>query len=101
VAAAIAANFEGDASMYAAFAKVCVAQFARDAVAGQAACACGDLVALRALAHNLKSVLVMLGYTHAGGLAAQLEGHAASGDLALADTTWRALRSTLLQLQVP
>jgi HPt (histidine-containing phosphotransfer) domain-containing protein len=101
LAAAIDANFEGDASMYAAFEESCAAQFALDAVAGQAACARGDLAALRALTHDLKSVLVMLGYVHPSELAAQIERHAEAGDQASADVTWRALHSALLRLQAP
>lgn len=98
VAAAIARRFDGDAALYRTFAADCAVQFGLDAAAGQRACAAGDLVGLRRLAHDLRSALVMLGHERIGGLAARVEAHAAAGDLASARMSWRRLRSALLGL---
>jgi HPt (histidine-containing phosphotransfer) domain-containing protein len=98
--AAIAEHFDGDASLYDAFAASCARQFATDAATGQAACEAGDLQALGALAHNLKSALLMLGHTELSDLAARVDMLAAC-DLASARAPWRALQAGLVRLQSP
>jgi len=98
VAAAIALRFDGDAALYHAFALDCAAQFAVDAAAGEAACQDGDLPALRRLAHNLKSALLMLGHEAMSHLAAEVEEQAAQGDRHGALASWRGLHRHLLRL---
>lgn len=96
--AAIATHFDGDASLYDEFAASSATQFALDAMTGQTACKSGDLARLRSLAHNLKSVLVLLGHTDLSDLAARVEGGAAAGDLPSACELWAALHRALLRL---
>ena len=98
VRAAIANNFDGDARLYQEFAAACAAQFAQDISTGQADCDIGDLPALRRLAHNLKSALIMLGHDELFNLAAGLETQAAAGDLPSAQAAWRMLRAALPSL---
>ncbi|MEQ1683192.1 MAG: Hpt domain-containing protein [Burkholderiaceae bacterium] len=100
-AAAIVEHFDGDAALYDAFAASCAGQFATDAAAGQSACETGDLQALGALAHNLKSALLMLGHTELSDLAARVDMLAAACDLASARVPWRALLAGLVRLQSP
>jgi hypothetical protein len=98
VVAAIALQFEGDVALYRAFAQSCATQFALDAIAGQEACQAADMPALRRLAHNLRSALIMLGQGAVSDLACQVEEQAAAGDLDSARASWRSLRSALLRL---
>jgi HPt (histidine-containing phosphotransfer) domain-containing protein len=100
VATAIALRFDGDAALYKAFATDCEAQFIRDAGAGEAACEGGDLPALRRLAHNLKSALVMLGHQAISDVAAEVERQAAAGDPLATRAAWRRLHSMLLRLKI-
>src|SRR5258706_11305313 len=101
VRAAIDPHFDGDPALYQAFAAACAAQFAHDAATGQASCDAGDLPALRGLAHNLKSALILLGHDAPSGLAAQVERQAAAGDLPSVRMSWRLLRTALLPLHTP
>jgi len=75
VRAAIANNFDGDVQLYLAFASSCFEQFAHDLSSGEAVCDAGDLPALRRLAHDLKSALVMLGHDAPFAVAQKLEHH--------------------------
>ncbi len=54
--------FGGDQGLFIAFGEACKAQFPQDLAQGQAACIAADWTALRLTAHNLKSVLLTLGY---------------------------------------
>jgi len=101
VAAAIATRFDGNATLYRAFAATCALQFALDAAAGQLACEAGDLTGLRKLAHNLKSALHMLGHDSMSDLAAHVEDQAAAGDLCPACNSWYPLQTALLRLKAP
>ena len=101
VHAAIANNFDGDTQLYQAFAAECAVQFAYDVSAGQARCDAGDLLALRRLAHDLKSALIMLGHDELFAVAQTLEGQAAAGDLASARASWRVLCADLSLLRSP
>ena len=95
IAATIAANFEGDAELYAAFASACDAQFLRDAEAGNGAADEGRLQALRRLAHDLKSALLMLGCDDASQLASEVEQSAERGEMKAARIAWRQLSRVL------
>lgn len=93
--AALAQHFGGDEALFLAYRASCLAQFANDQRAGDAALAQGDAGALRRLAHSLKSVLATLGHVDAGAIARQLEDHAARADWAAATPLWQALRAAL------
>jgi hypothetical protein len=95
VADVIAANFEGDAALYAAFAAACAAQFPFDIQCGDDACAAADMARLGRLAHDLKSALTLLGRVEAGSLAARIEEAAVAGDIATARSDWKVLRRVL------
>lgn len=95
IALAITKNFEGDAALYAAFAAACALQFPIDITRGDAACSMGNLAQLGRLAHDLKSVLELLGRTRASELAAHAESHAAAHELVAARHDWRALKELL------
>lgn len=97
VQAAVAEQFDGDAALYRSFANECEDQFKLDAAAGDRACASGDLIALRRLAHNLKAALRMLGHASASALASELEEQARVGNGMLAQRSWRELHSALSQ----
>lgn len=101
VRAAIANSFDGDARLYQAFAAACAAQFAQDISTGQWGCDNDDLPALRRLAHNLNSALIMLGHEQLSHLAQRLEAQAAAGDLVSARASWRTLRAALPTLPGP
>jgi len=101
VRAAIANNFDGDVQLYLAFASSCFEQFAHDLSSGDAVCDAGDLRALRLLAHDLKSALVMLGHDAPFAVAHKLEREAAAGDLSSARASWQVLRVELSRLQSP
>lgn len=94
----INACFEGDVALYRAFATACAQQFARDVVSGQDAADAADLGRLRRLAHDLASVLVMLGQVEMSALATRVEQSSTSGDLAAARAGWDSLRAGLASL---
>ena len=95
---AIATYFAGDQALFGAYKASCLAQFATDAEMGDAAVLNGDAHALRRVAHNLKSVLLTLGYPEDSELARGLEHSAANQALAAATTAWGPLRERLLIL---
>lgn len=97
--AAIDRHFEGDRALYDDFATACLAQFALDAHAGEAACATADFPVLRRISHDLKTVLGLLGFAGLGGLAGDTEHHAAARDLSASTRSWRSLHSQLLALR--
>lgn len=94
-AQAAAAHFGGDLALFRAFRAGCLPQFALDRAAGDAACTAGDGAALRRVAHNLKSVLRLLGHEPASRLAARLETAAADADTVTSRTLWASLRDEL------
>lgn len=98
VAAAIADNFDGDATLYRAFAAECAVQFEHDAATGQRAVERGDMTQLGWLVHDLKSALTLLGHADLGGLASEVEGLAQRGERARASESWRRLRAALTEL---
>lgn len=98
-AAAIAFHFGGDAALFRAFRESCLAQFAADIAAGDAALAAGDLGALRRLGHSLKSVLLTLGHAAPASQAQALDAAAAAGEPAGSARHWQALRETLMRLR--
>lgn len=77
-----------------------VQQFAADADAGDAACRAGDAATLRRHAHNLKTVLLLLGADGASAQARALEAAAAdpAADRASLETLWQTLRTAVLAL---
>jgi HPt (histidine-containing phosphotransfer) domain-containing protein len=97
---AIGAYFEGDRALFLAYRSACLERFPHDIREGDAASGSGDLVALRRVAHSLKSVLQMLGQTRCSVLARELEDTSHAGLPAPAQAQWAALRehlSTLLR----
>ncbi|MFT7772756.1 response regulator [Roseateles sp.] len=88
---AIARYFGGNTSLYRAFHDSCLQQFPADIATGERAFAAGDLVALRHLAHSLKSVLLTLGRDDDSALAKSLEDACANGDAHQASLLWPTL----------
>lgn len=93
--AAIAQHFGGDEALFMAYRASCLAQFANDVRAGDAALAAKDAAALRRLAHSLKSVLATLGQAASGAVARELEDSAARADWAVSTPLWQELRGAL------
>ncbi len=100
-AAAIDTRFDGNAELFEAFEATSLARFPVDIDVGDAACRDHDRQALRRQAHNLKSVLALLGADVASAQARDLEAAAANGDAAMAVLAplWQELRATLLALR--
>jgi len=94
-AAAISEHFAGDRALFIAFRDGSLPQVALDLLAGRQALAAGDLTALRHLAHNLKSVLTLLGRGDAAGIARTLEQALAEGAGANAPDLWQQLHDSL------
>lgn len=88
--------FEGDRSLYNAFAQACVEQFTQDIDRGNAACAQGDMAALRHLSHGLKTLLQTLGRSDLSELARSIE-EASAADAMCTDVleAWRTLSAAL------
>lgn len=70
---AIEAHFGGRSSLFDEFFASCLEQLPGDMAAGDAACARHDAGALRRVAHNLKSVLQLMGSTQGHVMARRLE----------------------------
>jgi CheY-like chemotaxis protein len=93
--------FGGDAALYRAFHTRSLAQFRQDLASADGALQAGDMAGMRRVAHNLKSVLTLLGHARLATLAAQLEAqaqHPAPGDTAHVAALWSELRSGLQSL---
>lgn len=88
-------NFGGDAALLEEFRADCLEQFPLDLANGDVALDAGDLRTLRRVAHDLKSVLRLLGETRGADLAAAVEQAAAHGQTAAAGVAWQALRRVL------
>lgn len=95
--AAIETFFDGDRGFYETFRTSCVEQFPVDLAAGDAACAATDPVALRRVAHSLKSVLQTLGYADHSVCARALEQTAQHQPWAEALAGWQDLRQRMVQ----
>lgn len=93
--AALAQHFGGDRTLFLAYRSSCLAQFAHDQRAGDAALSSRDAGALRRLAHSLKSVLATLGLASASAVARQLEDSAARADWDASTPLWHTLRASL------
>lgn len=98
--AAIAAHFAGHAGLYDSFRAASVAQFDADIAEADAACLRPDLAALRRQAHNLKTVLLLLGAEDASAQARALESAAAGATTMTALLPlWQTLRSVVRSLR--
>ena len=75
-------------------------RIARDLADGERAVATADGAGLRRIAHNLKSVLRMLGRPSAAELAYALEVAAQGGRDDAWPTLWQALRSSLERVRL-
>lgn len=97
----VAEFFGGDHALYAAYRQACMGQFPKDLGDGDLAAAAGDAQALRRVAHNLKSVLTMLGESEAARWARSTEDCAASGAREPMQQGWHRLREHLQRLAPP
>ena len=95
---AIQEYFEGDRDLFDAYRGACTEQFPQDMLEGDAASASGDLLALRRVAHSLRSVLLTLGYPMLSSQARMLEEFSQAGQLAPARAQWAGLRSAMDQV---
>lgn len=84
--------FGGNRPLYDAYRSACLAQFPQDLADGDLAAKTGDGHALQRVAHNLKSVLTMLGEASAARQARSAEELAASGAPEPMHQGWRQLR---------
>jgi HPt (histidine-containing phosphotransfer) domain-containing protein len=101
--AAIEDTFGGDAPLFRAYAASALEQFPHDAATGDRAVAASDRPLLMRTAHNLKSVLAMLGDAAWSGHARTLE-HAAEAneaDWASLAQMWGPLRDEVLRRAQP
>lgn len=94
--AAVSSYFGGDAALFHSYRASCLAQLPDDVALGENLLAARDAAALRRLAHNLKSVLRLLGHEQASGLAQTLEQACLASDWAGATDAWRQLGAALL-----
>lgn len=99
-ARAIDESFGGDAALFHAYRARCLQQFPQDLRDGDAALAASDAPALRRVAHNLKSVLLLLGEPDASALARRLETEATGGET-IVPALWRALRGRVASMLAP
>nr|WP_242700002.1 response regulator [Delftia sp. SD083] len=94
--AVVSSYFGGDAALFHSYRASCLAQLPDDVALGENLLAARDAAALRRLAHNLKSVLRLLGHEQASGLAQTLEQACLASDWAGATDAWRQLGAALL-----
>ncbi len=87
--------FDGNAALLQTFKAQCRQQFPRDVQAGDEALARHDMDALRRTAHNLKSVLRLIGAQDAAELAQALDAQLIRRDLSDVAGRWQALRGAL------
>lgn len=87
--------FGGNRLLYDAYRKTCLEQFPKDLEAGDRAVDGGDAQALRRVAHNLKSVLALLGEAQAAEQARSTEAFFAWGQVESMRQGWQPLRSIL------
>jgi CheY-like chemotaxis protein len=99
---AINDHFGGQAALFDEFLASCLAQLPADIEAGDQACATHDAGALRRVAHNLKSVLQLIGSTEGHAMARRLEHAAAEGQAFAAMTSdWGQVRALVTSLGRP
>ena len=94
----VAEFFGGNRPLYDAYRAACLIQFPKDLGEGDRAAQAGDAQALRRVAHNLKSVLTMLGEAVAAQQARDTEELAASGAIEAMGEGWRQLRVLVQEL---
>lgn len=94
-AKAVEAFFLGDADLFQGFLSACCEQFPNDIAQGDKACAAADWPALRVTAHNLKSILLTLGYPDLHGQARALEQSCVASDAAQSPLLWASIRTQL------
>lgn len=97
----VAEFFGGNLPLYNAYRTACLAQFPTDLGAGDVAAHVGDAQTMRRVAHNLKSVLTMLGEAPAAQLAHDTEEAAASGAVESMRQGWQQLRNRVQALLTP
>ena len=90
--------FGGNRVLYDTYRQACRVQFGADLRTGDAAVAARDCEALRHVAHNLKSVLTMLGEADAAECARSTEEHAAAGAGDAMVQGWQRLRALIAGL---
>lgn len=99
---AIDDHFGGQAALFDEFLGSCLAQLPADIEAGDQACATHDAGALRRVAHNLKSVLQLIGSADGHAMARRLEHAAAEGQAFPAMTSdWGHIRAHVQSLCRP
>lgn len=99
---AIDAHFGGRAALFDAFMSHCVDQLPMDLQAGDAASTAGDVAALRRVAHNLKSVLQLIGSVGGHAAARELESACMAGaPLDALTAQWQALRLQVSEICRP
>lgn len=89
----VTAFFGGHRGLYEAYRAACLAQFPQDLGDGDRAAGAGDAQALRRVAHNLKSVMLMLGSAQAAHQARVTEEAAAQGAQEPMRQGWLRLRA--------
>lgn len=89
----VAEFFGGNRPLYDAYRTACLAQFSKDLDDGDLAARAGDAQALRRVAHNLKSVLTLLGHAQAARGARSAEQAAAREEWSSLLAHWGHLRA--------
>lgn len=97
----VAEFFAGNRPLYDAYLAACLAQFPQDIGEGDCAALAGDVQVLRRVAHNLKSVLTMLGDRAAAQQARCVEDAAAAGATESMRQGWQQLRGLVQALLSP
>ena len=95
----VARYFDGNHALYSAYRQSCLGQLVQDVAEGDHAVQAEDLVALHRVAHNFKSLLVLLGQEQAAQVARTTEEHAAKGTAAPAYAGWEQLRLQVLAFE--
>lgn len=88
--------FGGDQALYESYRKSCLELLAKDVDDGDWAAGEGDAVVLHRVAHNLKSVLALLGHEQGAQWARSVEECAAQGEAAPMRAGWLQLRQQVL-----
>ena len=91
VADIVSKYFGGDAAFFAQYQAACAAQFPIDLRDGQTACDSSNIDALMRTAHNLKSILLTLGFAAISQEAAACEKCSQSGQVSQAQASWNRL----------
>ncbi|MBT9511131.1 MAG: response regulator [Acidovorax sp.] len=94
----VAEFFVGNRQFYDTYRVACMAQFPKDLLDGDRAAGDGDAQSLRRVAHNLKSILILLGHTQVSYEARSAEQAAAQGEWPSALEHWQRLRAQVQAL---